>query len=60
MDGAWQTVRPVEVEGFDEPGYEVRDVQFQDCTLPQTGPGPLLRRCRGVTFAPGPEGTAAE
>ena len=60
VDGAWQTVRPVEVEGFDEPGYEVRDVQFQDCTLPKTGPGPLLRRCRGVTFAPQPGKEAAE
>lgn len=52
VDGAWQDVRPVEVEGFDEPGYEVSRVQFRDCTLPQSGSEPLLRRCREVTLAP--------
>lgn len=48
--GQWETVIPLEVAGFEQPGYEVRDLRILGCRL--AGPVNQLRleHCAGVTF----------
>ena len=40
----------VELRGFDEPGYEVRDVAFRDVTIGGASLGIQTALCEGVTF----------
>ena len=48
--GKWETVISLEVAGFEQPGYEVRDLRILGCRL--AGPVNQLRleHCAGVTF----------
>ena len=55
VQGAWQEVCPVEVEGFEEPGGEVCRVHFYGCTLAEDGCELRLRRCCEVSFATAPD-----
>lgn len=40
----------IELEGFDAPGHEIRNVVFSDCSLGAGNLGLKLRRCSGVRF----------
>jgi len=47
---AYHDCAAVEIEGFDLPGYEVRDVLFRDITMPAGKESVKLARCSGVRF----------
>lgn len=40
----------VEIAGFAQPGYEVKDILFRDIVMPAGRQGLLLERCAGVRF----------
>lgn len=43
------TVKPIEIVGFPQPGYEVRDVKLVDCALPVDA-DIHISRCRNLTM----------
>lgn len=49
-DGVTTAVPAVELEGFDRPGHQIRDVVFRDCVLAEGGLGLRLKRCEAVSF----------
>lgn len=46
----WSGVTPIELAGFEEPGYELREVTFRDCTLGGGVQTVLMSNCKKVTF----------
>ena len=55
VQGAWQEVCPVEVEGFEAPGGEVCGVHCYGCTLAENRCELRPRRCCEVSFATAPD-----
>lgn len=49
-DGVTTAVPAIELEGFSDPGHEIRDVVFRDCVLAGGNLGIRLGRCKGVSF----------
>lgn len=46
----WSNVTPIELAGFEEAGYELREITFRDCTLGGGGQTIQLSNCKKVTF----------
>ena len=46
----WSNVTSIELAGFEEAGYELREVTFRDCILCGGGQTVLLSNCKKVTF----------
>ena len=45
------TVCPaIELEGFEQPGHEIRSVEFHDCVLAEGNRGVYLSRCEKIVF----------
>ena len=42
---------PIEIAGFDKPGYEVEDIVFKDITITKPSVALPLGLCRGVTLS---------
>ena len=40
----------IELEGFDCPGHEIRDISFYDCVLAEGNRGVCLSRCEDIRF----------
>lgn len=49
-DGVTTAVPAIELEGFDHPGHQIRDVAFRDCVLVGGSLGLQLSRCENVSF----------
>lgn len=47
---SWSDVCPVELAGFEEPGYELREVTFRDCTLGGKDQTVHLSNCKKISF----------
>lgn len=48
--GVWSKVLPIELVGFDVPGYEMRDVTLRDCVLPSEGQPIILQHCANISM----------
>lgn len=48
--GGWSEVPPIELVGFDVPGYEMRDVTVRGCVLPSDGQPVILRHCANISM----------
>lgn len=40
----------IELDGFSDPGHEIRNIMFRDCSLAEGNLGLMLRRCAGLRF----------
>lgn len=49
-EGVTTAVPAVELEGFSDPGHEIQDIVFRDCTLAQGNLGLRLSLCEGISF----------
>lgn len=47
---SWSDVAPIELAGFEEPGYELREITFRDCTLTGKDQTVHLSNCKNITF----------
>ena len=48
-EGAFTDVPAIELEGFDEPGYEVEDVAFRQCAVEREAEI-RLNRCKRISM----------
>lgn len=46
----WSDVTPIELTGFEEAGYELREVTFRDCTLGGGVQTVMMSNCKKITF----------
>lgn len=45
-----EEVRPIEIEGFDEPGYEAQDLHIRDCVLCGPIHEVVVNNCAGISL----------
>lgn len=48
--GVITAVPAIELEGFADPGHEIRDISFRNCVLAQGNLGIRLKRCESISF----------
>lgn len=49
-DSVWNEVAPIELAGFAQPGYALRNVTFEDITITAPAPALHLQYCAGVSL----------
>ena len=50
-DRSWHDAAPLEIAGFDTPGYAVEDIVFKDITIQKPSVTLPLSLCRGITLS---------
>ena len=50
-DRSWHDAAPLEIAGFDTPGYAVEDIVFKDITIQKPSVTLPFSLCRGITLS---------
>ena len=50
LEGEYQDCDSIELAGFDEPGYEIRRIRFEDITMADGGGRISMWRCKDIDF----------
>ncbi len=53
LEGEYRDCDSIELAGFDEPGYEIRRIRFEDITMADGGGHISMRNCKDIVFSGG-------